>query len=43
MEEVIHDDTVSQAFDPMGKFPVAKQFWKVADYVGGSMAEAAVK
>ena len=34
---------MSEAVDPMGNFPVQKQFWKVADYVGGSMAEAAVK
>ena len=43
VEGVIHDDTVAESFDPMGNFPLAKQLWKVADYIGGSMAEAAVK
>ena len=34
---------MSEIVDPMGQFPVAKQFWKVADYIGGSMAEAKTK
>ena len=43
VDGILAEDTVSEAVDPMGNFPVAKQFWKVADYIGGSMTEAKTK
>ena len=43
VEGVIHADSVTEAVDPMGSFPVPQKGWKGANYVGGSMAEAAVK